>query len=101
MAMQTRLPQALGIAHPGISAPMAFAAGGRLAPMAFAAGGLPQLWRSGATLIVAQGAEALVPPAVQDAAIAAIAAIAADEDASLRATIVGRARGAGHARLKG
>jgi len=98
MAMQTRLPQALGIAHPGISAPMAFAVGGRLAPMAFAAGGLPHLWRSGATLIVAQGAEALVPPAVQDAAIAAIAA---DGDASLRATIVGRARGAGHARLKG
>ena len=40
MALNTRLTQQLGIAHPIISAPMAFAAGGRLAAAVSAAGGL-------------------------------------------------------------
>jgi len=38
--LNTRLTQQLGIAHPIISAPMAFAAGGRLAAAVTAAGGL-------------------------------------------------------------
>jgi nitronate monooxygenase len=40
MALQTRLTEALGIEHPIISAPMAFAAGGKLAAAVTAAGGL-------------------------------------------------------------
>ena len=40
MALNTRLTQQLGIRHPIISAPMAFAAGGRLAAAVSAAGGL-------------------------------------------------------------
>jgi nitronate monooxygenase len=40
MAISTRLTQCLGIAHPIISAPMAFAAGGRLAAAVSSAGGL-------------------------------------------------------------
>ena len=40
MGLNTRLTQQLGIAHPIISAPMAFAAGGRLAAAVTAAGGL-------------------------------------------------------------
>src|SRR3954451_20709592 len=40
MTLQTRLTEALGIDHPIISAPMAFAAGGKLAAAATAAGGL-------------------------------------------------------------
>ncbi len=40
MALSTRLTARLGIAHPIISAPMAFAAGGRLAAAVSAAGGL-------------------------------------------------------------
>jgi nitronate monooxygenase len=38
--MQTRLTRALSIEHPIISAPMAFAAGGRLAAAVSEAGGL-------------------------------------------------------------
>jgi len=40
MALHTRLTEALGIEHPIISAPMAFAAGGKLAAAVTAAGGL-------------------------------------------------------------
>ncbi len=40
MALTTRLTRTLGIEHPIISAPMAFAAGGRLATAVSAAGGL-------------------------------------------------------------
>jgi nitronate monooxygenase len=40
MALTTRLTERLGIEHPIISAPMAFAAGGRLASAVTAAGGL-------------------------------------------------------------
>ena len=40
MGLNTRLTQQLGIKHPIISAPMAFAAGGRLAAAVTAAGGL-------------------------------------------------------------
>jgi nitronate monooxygenase len=40
MALSTRLTQRFGIAHPIISAPMAFAAGGRLAAAVTSAGGL-------------------------------------------------------------
>ena len=40
MALETRLTKVLGIRHPIISAPMAFAAGGRLAAAVSAAGGL-------------------------------------------------------------
>jgi len=40
MALHTRLTQKLGIEHPIISAPMAFAAGGRLAAAVTGAGGL-------------------------------------------------------------
>ena len=40
MALNTRLTQQLRITHPIISAPMAFAAGGRLAAAVSAAGGL-------------------------------------------------------------
>jgi nitronate monooxygenase len=40
MALHTRLTDALGIEHPIISAPMAFAAGGKLAAAVTAAGGL-------------------------------------------------------------
>jgi nitronate monooxygenase len=40
VGLNTRLTQQLGIAHPIISAPMAFAAGGRLAAAVTAAGGL-------------------------------------------------------------
>src|SRR5882672_4791780 len=40
MAISTRLTRRLGIAHPIISAPMAFAAGGRLAAAVSNAGGL-------------------------------------------------------------
>ncbi len=40
MALTTRLTQRLGLAHPIVSAPMAFAAGGRLAAAVTAAGGL-------------------------------------------------------------
>lgn len=40
MALHTRLTELLGIEHPVISAPMAFAAGGRLAAAVTAAGGL-------------------------------------------------------------
>lgn len=40
MALHTRLTQKLGIEHPIISAPMAFAAGGKLAGAVTAAGGL-------------------------------------------------------------
>src|ERR1700690_1404211 len=40
MALYTRLTEMLGIEHPIISAPMAFAAGGKLASAVSAAGGL-------------------------------------------------------------
>src|SRR5882762_8895314 len=40
MALRTRLNELLGIEHPVISAPMAFAAGGNLARAITAAGGL-------------------------------------------------------------
>ena len=40
MALYTRLTEMLGIEHPIISAPMAFAAGGKLASAVTAAGGL-------------------------------------------------------------
>ena len=40
MALQTRLTQMLAIEHPVISAPMAFAAGGRMAAAVTTAGGL-------------------------------------------------------------
>lgn len=40
MALETRLTRELGLKHPLISAPMAFAAGGRLATAVSAAGGL-------------------------------------------------------------
>lgn len=40
MMLTTRLTERLGIRHPIISAPMAFAAGGRLAAAVSAAGGL-------------------------------------------------------------
>lgn len=40
MALHTRLTEVLGIEHPIISAPMAFAAGGKLAAAVTAAGGL-------------------------------------------------------------
>lgn len=40
MALSTRLTQRFGLAHPIVSAPMAFAAGGRLAAAVSAAGGL-------------------------------------------------------------
>lgn len=40
MALTTRLTERLGLAHPLLSAPMAFAAGGRLASAVSAAGGL-------------------------------------------------------------
>ena len=40
MALRTRLTETLGIEHPIISAPMAFAAGGKLAAAVTAAGGL-------------------------------------------------------------
>jgi nitronate monooxygenase len=40
MALHTRLTGMLGIEHPIISAPMAFAAGGKLAAAVTAAGGL-------------------------------------------------------------
>lgn len=40
MAIQTRLTERLGIEHPIVSAPMAFAAGGKLAAAVTAAGGL-------------------------------------------------------------
>jgi nitronate monooxygenase len=40
MALHTRLTEILGIEHPIISAPMAFAAGGKLAAAVTKAGGL-------------------------------------------------------------
>ena len=40
MALYTRLTEMLGIEYPVISAPMAFAAGGKLAAVVTAAGGL-------------------------------------------------------------
>ena len=40
MKLRTRLTEKLGIAHPILSAPMAFAAGGKLAAAVTAAGGL-------------------------------------------------------------